>query len=37
LSLFLGIVWRRYEDTRVSWATAWDIARGVYEQELPCR
>lgn len=34
LSLFLGIVWRHYEDSRIDWATAWDIARGVYETEL---
>lgn len=34
MRLFLGIVWRRYEDSRMSWSLSWEIARGVYEKEL---
>ena len=28
--LFLGIVWRRYEEGRIAWSTAWEIAKGVH-------
>jgi hypothetical protein len=34
LQLFFGILWRRYEGTRMSWSLSWEIARGMYAAEL---
>lgn len=35
LSLFLGIVWRPcWGAGRLDWRTAWEVARGVYAEQL---
>ena len=34
LLLFLIILWRRWEDARLSWSLSWSVACGIYEDEI---
>lgn len=35
LRLFLGIVWRMHEGSRMSWRLSWDVARCMHPHRRP--